>query len=210
MKILTRIGFGLIAALSLFAVHEGVNAFVALHNWPRMSISDWGTWVGGVGTVFTLGITIWLATEAERQRHRDELDLAIIAAAKFVLQVPRTQSALRTAIRILPRARNGHFGPVYIDCANMITRAEIWTGEELKPLIRVPGNIAAKLAFISVRLKSCVAALNEASEKEGLAMKDVITMEPVLLRQMQAALDELDVPGAALMKFLVEHGLDEL
>lgn len=210
MKILTRIGIGLLAALSLFAIHEGVNAFVALHNWPRLTIADWGTWVGGVGTVFTLGITIWLATEAERQRHRDELDLAIIAAAKFVLQVPRTQTALRAAIREIPKARSGSFGPVYIDCANMISRAEIWTGEELKPLVRVPGNIAAKLAFISVRLKTCVAALHEASEKEGLAMRDVITMEPILLRQLQSALDELNAPGAALMEFLVENGLDEI
>ena len=42
-----------------------------------LSKSDWGTWVGSVGTVLTLVGTIWLATAAERKRRREQLDLAI-------------------------------------------------------------------------------------------------------------------------------------
>lgn len=73
MKFWERFGIAIMSAWGLFAVHQGVNALVRSHNWQPMTISDWGTWLGSIGTVATLIGTIHLATAETRRRVRQEL-----------------------------------------------------------------------------------------------------------------------------------------
>jgi hypothetical protein len=163
-------------------------------------------WVGAIGTVATLIGTIWLAMSGERKRKRDELDLAIIAAAEFALWIPDVKIAFETIKQILPRAREGNFGPVYRDCHTLLTGARVWNSESLKPLVVIPNHAAARLAFVSTRIRNLTAAFLGASTAEMTTIEAVRRLEEILMRQIQTCIDELEVPNRACVDFLNSHG----
>jgi hypothetical protein len=66
-----------------------------------LSKSDWGTWVGSVGTVATLVGTIWLATTQTRQKTKDDLTLARLHAASMVLRLHHAESVVSSACQTL-------------------------------------------------------------------------------------------------------------
>jgi hypothetical protein len=69
---------GALVLLSLI----GIGGYNAIH-WSSMTASDWGTWVGALGTVLAFVGTIWLATSQDRQRRRAAQDVAHLVAARI-------------------------------------------------------------------------------------------------------------------------------
>lgn len=70
-------------------------AYVAgqnLINWSGLTASDWGTWIGAIGTVMTLVGTIHIATSETRRRNREEVTKANIVASALA---PRVEIAYR-------------------------------------------------------------------------------------------------------------------
>jgi hypothetical protein len=163
-------------------------------------------WVGAIGTVATLILTIWLATESERKRKREELDLALITAAEFALWIPNMQLTLETVRSMLPMTRNGSFGEVYANCHEQIQSAGIWSTDSLKPLVVLPEHAAAHLAFASTRIRSISAAFIEGKNAEMPYVADVHKMEEILTRQLDEAIEQLEGPLRACVGFLIEHG----
>jgi hypothetical protein len=94
MKNFERAAIAIMSAWCIFAVHEGVNSLVRAHNWQPMTISDWGTWVGSIGTVATLIGTIYLATNETRRRVRSELALAQIYAVYIRVKLNHSQARI--------------------------------------------------------------------------------------------------------------------
>jgi hypothetical protein len=75
MRFWERFGIGIMVAWGLFAVHQGVNALMKAHNWVGLSPSDWGTWVGAVGTMAAVLASFFLfqrQREHEQQQARDD------------------------------------------------------------------------------------------------------------------------------------------
>lgn len=74
MKFLERACIVIMSCWGLYAVHEGVNALVRAHNWQPMTISDWGTWAGAIGTIAAVLASFFLfrrQREHELARARD-------------------------------------------------------------------------------------------------------------------------------------------
>ena len=167
--------------------------------------SDWGTWVGSVGTVATLIGTIWIATEAARQRRRDETDFAIIAAAEFTFRLHSMQDTLRGVIERLPSIRNGAYGDIFKECCEQIQSAEIWRAEDLKPLVIIPGHLAANLAFEATRIRAIASDLVAAKNSELLTIAEVLEVERVLTLKLKIAIQELEEPSRVCAEFLAKH-----
>jgi len=208
MKLLERFGVVIMSLWLLYALHEGVNALVRAHNWQPMTISDWGTWVGSVGTVATLIGTIWLATATERQRKREQIDLAIIAAASMTTWITNLRSAIWIANQTLPGSLSAPDDArlALIDCISTIDRAGLWTREDLVPLVYLPHHAAARLASLSVQITSALAVLRRTSEKAELGIGDILGIRNVLSSELQFYVTELSAIQGECLVFLRARG----
>jgi hypothetical protein len=165
MKNWERFGIGIMSLWFLFAVHQGVNALVRAHNWQPMTISDWGTWIGSIGTVGALIGTIWLATAETRRRDREAQDLATLAAAAILLKTARVTGAIKSLINTLgSELPPGREADAYKICFNTLSMAERWTINDLVPLVPLSNHVAAKLAFVDQILITVAMSLKGACE----------------------------------------------
>jgi hypothetical protein len=164
-------------------------------------------WIGAIGTVATLIGTIWLATESERKRRRTELDLALVSAARFLLWTVALQSALRSAIRVLPRSLNAQDPrPTYAVCAGTLEGAGLWTTADLAPLVPLPNHAAARLAMLQTHIAWATSSLKAASESATLDLLRIDEFCKVLSTNMQQSAETLDIPNKICLEFLGEHG----
>lgn len=175
-----------------------------------LSKSDWATWVGSIGTVATLAGTIWLATAAERQRKREQVDLAIISAASMTTWISNLRSSIWVANQTLPGslAAPDDAREALIDCINEIDRAGLWTREDLAPLVYLPHHAAARLASLAVQIDSAMAALRRGSEKSQLGVGDIIGIGNVLSSEFTFYAKELGTIQAECLTFLRAHGFN--
>jgi len=173
----------------------------------ELSKSDWGTWVGSIGTVLTLVGTIILATAGERKRRQDELELAVIVAAEFILRIPNMQSRLMTIACDLERTRNGSYGEIYQECFTQIKVANVWDAASLKPLVIVPDHAAARLALAATRINHVAGLLYEGTNLEMLTIGEVRTYEELLVAHLNDAVSRLEEPADACRTFLREQGV---
>lgn len=90
MKVWERFGIAIMSIWGLFAIHEGVNALVQAHNWQPMTISDWGTWAGSIGSIAAVLASFFLfrrQREHERQQAQDDELLRRLVAMQAVSDV---------------------------------------------------------------------------------------------------------------------------
>jgi hypothetical protein len=191
--------------LALLGV-ASITALISLGFVCDFNKSDWGTWVGSIGTVATLLGTIWIATDSARQRHRDETDLAIITAAEFSFRIHAMQETLQNVISKLPGARNGNYGDVFEECYEQIQAANIWNAADLKPLVIIPGHLAASLAFEATRIRAIASYLVAVKNAELLHIADVLDVERILVLKLEIAIQELIEPDRLCTQFLTRHG----
>jgi hypothetical protein len=154
MKSGERFAIGLMCLWGLFAVHQGVNALVRAHNWQPMTVSDWGTWVGSIGTVATLAGTIHLARQETRRRHRQEHDAAVVAAAFMDLPLIGYVRILRHVIGELKKPVQDDFSNPWAECACDLGNCPIWTREDVQPLLYLGNGVAADLAIAQDYVKN--------------------------------------------------------
>jgi hypothetical protein len=131
-----------------------------------LSKSDWGTWVGSVGTVATLVGTIWLATAQTRQKNRDDLTLARLHAASMVLRLHHAESMVSSVCQTLSTALDT---PIELSVEHLndmglkLSSIKPWGISDLVPLIPLPKNTAAKLAQAADNLDSMGMELSRAT-----------------------------------------------
>jgi hypothetical protein len=148
MLILQRALLVLLAIAMLIAVHGGIVAGFDHHGWKPMSASDWGTWVGAVGTVGTLFGAIWIARSDVRRQEAIAIDAAILGAAAITTNVAACIEKLRSVVAELrlPIQDDGKFPPWNV-WAERIKKPIFWDVDMLAPLLSIPGRPAAKLAM---------------------------------------------------------------
>lgn len=187
MKFWERLGIGIMLLWGLFALHQLVNALFQAHHWKGMSAGDWGTWIGSIGTVGALCGTIWLATEERRRREREAKDLATLAAASILLKLAHTIGLVMRVIQTF-EAEPLQANNVGI-CARAMAENELWTDEELLPLLTLPNHIAAKLTLVR-RILLTIQRRCEDAHKHALFLDP--TTVSALIQQSRIALRALE------------------
>jgi len=164
---------------------------------------EWPAWVGAVGTVATLIGTIWLATDSERRRRREKIDLALIYAAGFPTQIMSAKIVIWEAMsHMLAHSADGP-GSGYIEAAKKLRTAITWNEESLKNLVIVPGNAAVMLARASGR-NLWIADMCEETGTAGdsVRLRDAYRSYH---EQLELSLNEMSTASQLCMKFTDHH-----
>jgi hypothetical protein len=155
MKFGERFCIGILVCWFLFAVHEGVNALVRAHNWQPMTISDWGTWVGSIGTVATLIGTIYLATSETRKRNHQELVIAALHSSAIEMRLAHAKGRLdATKMLLLAILEKQDPHPQLMKQAlNLLLEIDEPSPDDLLPLAVLKNNTAIVIVRSSTALK---------------------------------------------------------
>lgn len=183
MKFWERVGIAIMTLWVCFAMHQGINALMRVHNWQPLSASDWGTWVGAVGTVATLFGTIRLATSETRRRHRQELALAQLHSLAIRDRLNRANSNLKTAIAILEIALecDGDGEDLaYLVAANKeLVEIPPLLIEDLVPIAAFNSKVAFLLVTVGNHLRTfqstAFSLANDFSESDGATHRHSLT-----------------------------------
>jgi uncharacterized protein YbjQ (UPF0145 family) len=116
--------------------------------WSKLSASDWGTWVGSIGTVAAFVGTIWLATTEKREARKQAIDRAVVAAAALGPRLQRIGDALNTVVDHLFDHTHQKKPIDYRTFADLIENAGTWTDEEILPLIILRHHVCTRLAGV--------------------------------------------------------------
>jgi hypothetical protein len=164
MKLGKYLCIGIMVCFGLVAVHQLVAGFVSVHKWPQLSPSDWGTWVGSIGTVATLYGTIRLATAETRRRERSEQLLARLHAAGMLLRLERAHEIVgRLAHSMAFVTTVKDIGPgLFAHNLKSLEEIELWDVADLVPLVPLPHNVASKLAQAADQIRTVKRLLSEA------------------------------------------------
>jgi hypothetical protein len=155
MKFWERFGIGVMSLWGLFAVHKGVDALVRAHNWQAMTISDWGTWVGSIGTVATLIGTIHLATTETRRRTHQEQLTAELQSVAIDIRLAHAEGCLAGSKTLLEHVVNEHVGlrQLYEFAMRQIVEIEEISIDAILPLATLPTNVASIVVRTAASLK---------------------------------------------------------
>jgi len=164
MRFWERVGIAVMGAWLLFALHEGINALVRAHNWQPMTISDWGTWIGSIGTVATLIGTIVLATADKREAKKQAADRAVVAAAALAPRLQIVGDALQTSVETFIDFTFDLPAVTFRVHADLIEKTGDWNDDEILPLIVLPDHVCARLAGIRPVLREVIADMRDMSD----------------------------------------------
>lgn len=125
-----------------------------------LSKSDWGTWVGSIGTVLTWIWTILLATGQARRQRREALQVARLRSASMTLRIDHAHRVLKEVSEKVRIAHQFDQAPDYFRSAEKILgELRLWTVEELVPLVPLPHNTALKLGEAADQIETARRAL---------------------------------------------------
>jgi hypothetical protein len=176
-----------------------------------LSKSDWGTWLGSIGTVATLAGTIWLATSTERRRQREELGRAMVAAARMAVRLPVIQASFSTVRSFCTHAVfEADPSRDYAAAAQQMQQAGTWENADVDPLIHIAGDRVALLEMTRSRLEVAYRYLLTLSTSHRLdpsKTSEAYIQIDALLTSIE---NELTQHTEALQAFLIKHGLPTL
>ena len=135
-----------------------------LINWSALTASDWGTWIGAVGTVITLAGTIWLATTETRRRAREEITKANIVASALAPRVEIASRQLRyfhTGLSFRNLDGNPYSSPKEEAGYLLGIKYKPATTEELSALAALDDRTASKLAYAQARFELVHTAITD-------------------------------------------------
>ena len=115
-------------------------------DWRCLTVTDWGTWVGAIGTVGALAGTIWIATSESRRRQQQAVGIAglVCLAMSNDLQWLLDQLAVVSALE-----GNLDLGgrEEWRGIADAISKRAQWSNEELNKLICLGDGTAERMAL---------------------------------------------------------------
>lgn len=120
--------------------------------WAKMEAADWGVWVGAVGTVATLAVTVWIATSEQRKRLRAEKDLALVTITGLIFRIEIVKGMLNTIAVMLQADIRRNFASDYVTMHALLVQCPIWRPEELVPLVGIPEHLAPRLAYAAAEI----------------------------------------------------------
>ncbi|KQQ93653.1 hypothetical protein [Massilia sp. Leaf139] len=210
MKITVKLLNNPVVLVTLLAL-GCVTDLILLGQAYELSKSDWGTWVGSIGTVATLAMTIWLATDASRTKRNEQLNLALVTAAHFKVR-------LRNVVRVLAQARNALATPLnqpddprvmFGDISQRFSDDDLWTADELVPLVYLPNQLAARLAWIGTRVRSLrLEYRNYSAATEPIEWDVMELLSRTITYELNESLAEIQRVMAELTNFQIKHNFE--
>jgi hypothetical protein len=193
MMFLERLVIGLLGAAMLTAIHGMIVALFANHGWKPMSPSDWGTWVGAIGTVGTLIGALWIAQRDSRTRRHDAKSTAIIHAANMQHRIQDLRGRVENIYRMLSRY-SGSLVPdgVIRAVVKDLEALPDFTSDEIAQLVPLGDNCALKLAGVQTALANTAAILR--------AIPFITTDSPGAPRRTGASWDQTCFPVGVIQR----------
>lgn len=159
--------------------------------WSKLTAADWGTWVGSVGTVGALIGTVWLATSERRKRLRDERAMEIVTCMSLLIRELKAMISIRTVLEELENDVPAISGVTMLQCSDILEQTELWTPQEVAPLIRVPNDAAAMLVHAVEAIRHTIGELRwmamEGPEETAKRMSPLILQLRVALNALELA-----------------------
>lgn len=174
-----------------------------------LSKSDWGTWVGSIGTVGTLVGTVLLATSEGRAKREEQRALALVATAGFIVRLRNLLRGLANARAVLtePLAQHDDARVTFAECFEFIEDHDLWTAEELVPLLYLPRQTAARLAKLGIDARTTKAKFKKASEQDA-PWDAVELLARVFVAELTSTLERAERVYVECTAFLVAHGFE--
>lgn len=184
MKIVERSVVGLFTIIALGAALAAVDRVFESNNWKPMGAADWAAWMGAFGTIAAFIGTIWIATGERRVRERKEHDLAMITAASLMFRIIYVRRAINELELALEQRLENSVRVDYGAHYTKIEELDIWTNEELIPLVTLPNHAAAKLAAAQTMLKQVINTLEVRMNaiQIGPGREDVLRTQTAFVR----------------------------
>lgn len=179
--------------------------------WSAMTAAEWGVWVGAIGTVATLVGTIWLATDALRTRRNEQLNLALITTAHFNVRLRNIVRALANARIALENPLNQPDDPrvMFGESFRRFDDNDLWAAEELVPLVYLPNQLAARLAWIGMDVRSTQVFFKKLGEEtEPLSLDVMELLTRTIVYDLKRSLAEIQRVMVELTNFQLEHGFE--
>ena len=151
-------------AVMALAAAIGVGAYEWI-GWSCLTASDWGTWVGAIGTVGALFGTLWVSTAQERK----EITQARLHAAGFTLRVVNARGAVSRVCRSLSIDARIDRGAVKItERLYDLDKIDLWTMADLVPMTPLSPRAIGQLAEARDQIATAIKALELAREDDTL------------------------------------------
>lgn len=144
--------------------------------WRKLTASDWGTWVGSIGTVCALLMTIRIAHADSRRRRHEQRVLARVTAATLQDIVIRMKFEIKHAIEAVVICRDSALADgvgvdldqKIVSASAAITRVPKIDRGELSDLIPESQRSALALAGAQGGVFSCLRMLEDVRRKSSL------------------------------------------
>jgi len=188
-----------------------ITALISLGFVYNLNKSDWGTWVGAIGTAAALFGTIYLARTETRRRERAEHDLALITAASFSIRIPELFQALKELERELDTNRD--FGSVSncSRCVAILARVDTWTHSDLAALLPIGRGLVVRLGLAHAEVASIMGRMKQV-ERGGPAASNPQQnhlLKTALIDRIDVTMQHLKGTREECLVFLLRSGIDD-
>lgn len=174
-------------------------------NWSSLTASDWGTWVGAIGTIGALVGTIWLATSSERLRVREARARAFVACASIGLKVADTQEAVDSVIEYLEDEFEIGYAVNVKMLSDRLKNSGQWSDEEILPLIFLNSRVTAHLATIRTSIGYTRFQLDEVAQIQVEFRVDPPMVIDTILSRMRKTQLAIAVAATEIDRFMDTH-----
>src|SRR5471030_2141973 len=144
----------------------------------NLSNSDWGTWIGSVGTVGALIGTIVIASDERKARKKRELALAKISATSFNVRLGELLVAVSGAVTLANAFDAGGVIENLELAEKLIIEANIWAPAEVIDLVGYDPELASDLARFASTFAALQARLSSPNKAAsmGIALGSAIML----------------------------------
>jgi hypothetical protein len=153
-----------------------------------LSKSDWGTWVGSLGTVATLVGTIVLATDESRRRRQVEMNIADLRAMEMWAELQVVRRHLRGAHTIATAVVTKERGdPNLLETlGELISAIPSWTLDDALPFTVYVGDVSKNLANLFILLRN-TKRLTELNSRNRSTVDERMSQAQILLEPLSYA-----------------------
>jgi hypothetical protein len=176
-----------------------------------LSKSDWGTWVGAIGTAAALFGTIYIARTETRRRERAERELALITAASFSVRIPEMGQALMELERQLSSNIEAGRGIDCGRCVAILSRVDTWSQSDLASLLPLGSGIAVRLGLAQAEVASIMGRLKEGDGGHPIIVnpQQSYALNRTLIRRIDVVLHHLKGTRNECLTYLLKAGIDD-
>ncbi|MYM89056.1 hypothetical protein GTP91_17995 [Rugamonas sp. FT82W] len=152
-------------------------------------------WVSAIGTLLAFAGTIWLAQSSSRQQKRLAEDRAIIAAAGLFVRVETASSSVSRVVQLIKVSSRPGINRTlpFLDLASHLMHLDLWTDEEVLPLIVLPNRVAARMAVIRSKILQCSGVMSSWVPKDTSQTIDEQSVQEMLFYALRLVDESLKI-----------------